>query len=69
MQKWNVSNGKDFSAMFCGCSSLSDINGLLNWNVSNVNNFNSMFKGCSSSLNLKPLLKWKISEAQYESMK
>ena len=43
LEKWNVSNGNNFSWMFSGCSSLSDIKGLEKWNVSNGNNFNDMF--------------------------
>ena len=39
LEKWNVSNGKDFSYLFSWCSSLSDIKVLENWNVSNGNNF------------------------------
>ena len=39
LQNWNVSNGNNFSGMFCGCSSLSDIKPLENWNISNGNNF------------------------------
>ena len=31
LQKWNVSNGKDFSNMFHECHSLSDIKSLQNW--------------------------------------
>ena len=31
LEKWNVSNGNNFSEMFSGCKSLSDIKGLKNW--------------------------------------
>ena len=34
LEKWNVSNGNNFSCMFYGCSSLSDIKALEKWNVS-----------------------------------
>ena len=43
LEKWNVSNGKDFGDMFFGCSSLLDIKGLEKWNVSNGNDFGDMF--------------------------
>ena len=39
LEKWNVSNGTNFSGMFRGCSSLSDIKSLENWNVSNGTDF------------------------------
>ena len=39
LEKWNVSNGKDFGYMFSGCSSLRDIKGLEKWNVSNGKDF------------------------------
>ena len=55
--------------MFCGCSSLSDINGLKNWEVSNANNFDRMFDGCSPLLNLKPLQNWKISKNKFKTLK
>ena len=34
LEKWNVSNGNNFSYMFAGCSQLSDIKALEKWNVS-----------------------------------
>ena len=48
LEKWNVSNGNNFSCMFSGCKSLSDIKSLEKWNVSNGNIFSDMFNGCSS---------------------
>ena len=47
LEKWNVSNGNNFSYMFYGCSQLSDIKALEEWNVSNGNNFKGMFYYCS----------------------
>ena len=35
------------SFMFCGCSSLKELN-LSNFNINNVINMNAMFYGCSS---------------------
>ena len=31
LEKWNVSNGNNFSYMFSNCYKLSDIKGLENW--------------------------------------
>ena len=50
--------------MFCGCSSLSNLEGLENWNVSNGINFERMFDGCSSLLNLKELKNWNVSKGE-----
>ena len=35
LEKWNVSNGNNFSNMFSFCSILSDIKPLEKWDVSN----------------------------------
>ena len=35
LEKWNVSNGNNFTHMFRGCSKLSDIKALEKWNISN----------------------------------
>ena len=43
LEKWNVSNGTDFSRMFRDCESLKDIKPLEKWNL-DKNNFESMFK-------------------------
>ena len=71
MEKWDVSNGNDFSCMFAFCSSLSDIKGLENWNVSNGKIFENMFTGCSSLSEIKDLEeKWnKGLHLKYFSLK
>ena len=61
--KWNVSNGTNFSCMFCNCSSLKDIKLLEKWNVSNGVNFTSILYGCSSVKDIKPLEKWNVSNS------
>jgi hypothetical protein len=45
LEKWNVSNGNDFSYMLCECKSLVDIKELKNWNFSNGNDFSYIFYG------------------------
>ena len=60
LEKWNVSNGKDFSYIFSGCS-LLDIKELQNWNVSNGNNFRGIFCRCSSLSDIKGLENWNVS--------
>ena len=34
LEKWNVSNGREFECMFKECSSLTDFKGIGKWNVS-----------------------------------
>ena len=34
LEKWNVSNGKDFYQMFWNCSKLYNIEALEKWNIS-----------------------------------
>ena len=57
----------DFSYMFFGCSSLSDIKSLENWNVSNGIDFSGMFWGCSSLSDIKSLENWNVSNGTYFS--
>ena len=42
LEKWDVSNGTDFSWMFYYCSSLTDIKPLEKWNL-NENTFKNIF--------------------------
>ena len=60
LEKWNVSNGNNFSFMLMECSSLSDLRGSDKWNVSNGNNFECMLNGCSSLPDIKGLEKWNV---------
>ena len=64
----DVSNRNDFSYMFSGCESLSDIKALKNWNISNGNNFKAMFCGCSSLSDIKALENWNVSKYEFSSM-
>ena len=41
LEKWNVSNGNNFSGMFYKCSSLNDLKSLKNWKLSKEH-FNSL---------------------------
>ena len=52
----------DFSVMFNGCSSLSDITGLEKWDVSSSNSFSSMLSNCLELKDITPLKTWKISK-------
>ena len=71
IEKWDISNGNNFSYMFYGCSSLSDISFIKNWNFSNIQlneypsssdfklyNFSYMFSGCLLLSDIKSLEKW-----------
>ena len=48
LEKWNISNGYNFSYMFSGCKSLNDIKPIEKWNVSNGADFSGMFNDCKS---------------------
>ena len=47
LEKLDVSQCSDFSYMFYGCSSLSDIKQLDKWNVSQCTDFSCVFYKCS----------------------
>ena len=52
LERWNVSNGTDFSYMFSFCTALQDISALKSWNVSNGTDFSYMFRYCTSLQNI-----------------
>ena len=60
LEKWNVSNGKDFRGMFTECSSLTDIKPLEKWNVSNGEDFRGMFSKCSLLTDISPIESWNV---------
>ena len=59
LEKWNVSQGNNFSFMFYDCH-ISNIIPLENWKVSSGSNFSLMFRGCIFTLDLTPLQKWNL---------
>ena len=59
----------DFSGMFFGCSSLSNLKPIENWNVSNGIDFSFMFSECSSLSDLKPIENWNVSNGNSIMMK
>ena len=69
LQKWDVSNGVDFSEMFRECKKLKDVRPLVFWNVSKGTHFNNMFAKCQAIFNLDSLKKWKMTSSQFNSMK
>ena len=50
----------DMSSMFDGCSSLTDLNALINWDTSAVNNMKAMFNGISQLTDTSALNDWDI---------
>ncbi|EAH8152667.1 BspA family leucine-rich repeat surface protein [Campylobacter lari] len=46
IEKWNVSNVKNMTSMFCGCKSFNQP--LNEWNVSNVKDMYGMFEDCDN---------------------
>ena len=66
LEKWDVSNGINFSFIFCECYSLKDITPLKNWNVSNGNDFRLMLGGCSHLIDTTPLKNWNLDENTFK---
>ena len=61
---WDVSNSKDFSFMFSGCSKISDdaLSGLNTWDTQNVGQMENMFQNCSDPSFVNPgISKWKTT--------
>ena len=44
--KWNISNVKNMSGMFCGLSELKSLPDISNWDTSNVENISGLFTNC-----------------------
>lgn len=61
LKNLDVSNVTNFSHMFDGCKSLTEINGLLKWKVSKGINFEAMFYNCESLSNINGLQNWDVS--------
>ena len=67
LERWNVSNGTDFSWMFYSCRSLQDISALEDWNVSNGTDFSYMFSFCTALQDISALKSWNVSNGKYFS--
>ena len=52
---------KNLEYMFECCSSLRNIDGLMNLDTKDINNFSYMFRGCSSLSDLKSIKNWNVS--------
>ena len=65
MKFFDAKEINNFSYIFNGCESLSNINVLEKWNVSNGNDFYKIFYECKSLLDLKGLEKWNVSNGNY----
>ena len=57
----DVSDTKNMTSMFGGCSKVASIKGLDAWDVSNVTNTSHMFGGCSKVTSIKGLDAWDVS--------
>ena len=62
LENLDVSNAKDLSYMFCGCSKVKNFDFLKNWDVSNCKNFKGLFAGCCFS-DVNFLSSWKVNKA------
>lgn len=61
---WDVSNVKDFNAMFKDCKNLKEMN-LVNWNVKKGKDFSDMFYNCKSLKTIGNVSDWDISNAKF----
>ena len=61
---WNVSNVKDFNAMFKDCKNIEQMN-LTNWNVEKCKDFSDMFYNCKSLKTIGNISNWDISKAKF----
>lgn len=61
---WNVSNVKDFNAMFKDCKKLEQMN-LTHWNVEKCKDFSDMFYNCKSLKTIGDISNWDISKAKF----
>ena len=59
----NTKNVQNFSEMFSGDSSLTEINGLSDWDVSNATDFRWMFTNDTSLTEINGLSGWDVSNA------
>ena len=62
MSRWDVSNVRDMSYMFDGCTSLQNL-GVSGWDVSNVRDMSYMFDECTSLQNLD-VSRWDVSNVK-----
>ena len=61
---WNVSNVKDISRMFYGCTQLKSVGDLSNWNVSKVEDMRFMFYKCKQLKSVGDLSNWNVSDVE-----
>ena len=53
LENWDVSNGNNFSYMFSGCKSLSNVK-IEKWDLSKCTNFTCMFTGETNFFQIFP---------------
>ena len=64
IQNFKMKKITNFSAMFCECSSLTNIESLKNWDVSAGTNFQFFFRGCKKLQSLKDLENWNVEKGK-----
>ena len=62
LENLDVSNAKDLSYMFCGCSKVKNFDFLKKWDVAKCENFEGLFTGCSF-FDINFLSSWKVNKA------
>ena len=62
LENLDVSNAKDLSYMFCGCSKVKNFDFLKKWDVAKCENFEGLFVGCSF-FDINFLSSWNLIQA------
>ena len=62
LENLDVSNAKDLSYMFCGCSKVKNFDFLKKWGVAKCENFEGLFTGCSF-FDINFLSSWNLIQA------
>ena len=62
LENLDVSNAKDLSYMFCGCSKVKNFDFLKKWDVAKCENFEGLFTGCSF-FDINFLSSWNLIQA------
>ena len=62
LENLDVSNAKDLSYMFCGCSKVKNFDFLKKWDVAKCENFEGLFAGCSF-FDINFLSSWNLIQA------
>ena len=64
ISKWDVSNVKYMTMMFCNCYELESVGDISGWDISNVKNMEGMFSNCRKISYISDLSGWNVSQVK-----